>query len=600
MTLTQGQILNNRYRVVKLLGQGGFGAVYKAWDTTLNRPCALKEAFETSPEGQRQFLREAQILANLTHPNLPRVTDFFALPGQGQYLVMDFVEGQDLEDARLKAGGALPPAQVLDWILQVLDAVSYLHRQKQPVIHRDIKPANIKITPPDEEYPSGKAILVDFGIAKTFDLQKDTTVGARAVTRGYSPIEQYGKGVTDTRTDVYALGATLYALLTGKEPPDAPMRVVGDRLVAPRQLNPNIPPVVETALLKALQISPERRFQQVGEFRRALGGTSPAAGPGNVPLMAPAPARRGAGYGAEIPVGYPPPPKRRSAWRWVVIGLGLLGCLAAIAVLAVYIISDGNDTHVTETAVAARVTGIARADINTREAAAQRTEMARATTAWETYSVQTAVAQETQTAQAMVARQTGVVQTAVALETQNIASIAQTVAGYQVSSNLLAGPVSGELVHHNDEYIETASIYDDIMNFVIEVVFQNPYAASTHDWDYGIIFRDTGTNNQYRLIIRFNGEWVLKNSLGDPDSQIVASGYIEDLNVNDGEENSITLAAINDVGYLFVNDVFISELILSGRLFAGDLFIATGIYIENEVDGESTLYHDLYLWGVGE
>lgn len=97
MPLQQGQVLNNRYRTVKLLGQGGFGAVYKAWDINLNKACAVKENLDTSPEAQRQFAREATVLANLSHPNLPRVTDHFSLPGQGQYLVMDYVEGEDLE-----------------------------------------------------------------------------------------------------------------------------------------------------------------------------------------------------------------------------------------------------------------------------------------------------------------------------------------------------------------------------------------------------------------------------------------------------------------------------------------------------------------------
>src|SRR5512137_2167770 len=176
MPLQTGQVFNNRYRIVKLLGQGGFGAVYRAWDSNLNKPCALKENLDVSPEAQRQFMREATILANLSHPNLPRVTDHFSLPGQGQYLVMDFVEGEDLASLQQRQGGALPVGQVLGWINQVADALTYMHSLQPPVVHRDIKPANIRIT------PEGRAMLVDFGLVKIYDPGMQTTLGARAVT----------------------------------------------------------------------------------------------------------------------------------------------------------------------------------------------------------------------------------------------------------------------------------------------------------------------------------------------------------------------------------------------------------------------------------
>ncbi len=172
MPLQTGQVFNNRYRIVKLLGQGGFGAVYRAWDSNLNKPCALKENLDVSPEAQRQFTREATVLANLSHPNLPRVTDHFILPGQGQYLVMDFVEGDDLASI-LKQRGPVPPEQAIAWILQVADALSYLHTRQPPVVHRDIKPANIRLT------PDGRAMLVDFGLVKIYNAQLRTTMGAR-------------------------------------------------------------------------------------------------------------------------------------------------------------------------------------------------------------------------------------------------------------------------------------------------------------------------------------------------------------------------------------------------------------------------------------
>ena len=266
MTVTSGNILINRYRIVRLLGQGGFGAVYRAWDMTLERPCAIKESLDISQEAQRQFKREAKLLANLAHPNLPRVTDYFSLPGQGQYLVMDFVEGQDLQELLNRASGSLPEASIQSWITQVCDALAYLHTQKPPIIHRDIKPANIKIT------PQGQAMLVDFGIAKVYDPKSQTTEGARAVTPGYSPYEQYGLGSTDIRSDIYALGATLYALLTGKAPPESLQRVLRDQMVPAEQLNPHLTQDVKVALQRALQIDPNNRFQTVTDFKLALQG----------------------------------------------------------------------------------------------------------------------------------------------------------------------------------------------------------------------------------------------------------------------------------------------------------------------------------------
>ncbi|MBN2549004.1 MAG: SUMF1/EgtB/PvdO family nonheme iron enzyme [Anaerolineales bacterium] len=275
MTLSTGEMLNNRYRVVRLLGQGGFGAVYRGWDTLLERPCAIKENLDVSPEAQRQFLREAKLLANLVHANLPRVSDTFIVPGQGQYLVMDYVEGEDLQEKLTQAGGPLPEAQVLPWILQVCEALEYLHQQTPPVIHRDIKPANIRIT------PQGRAMLVDFGIAKLYDPNLRTMSGARAVTPGYSPPEQYGQGSTDARSDIYALGATLYALLTGRAMPDSVDIMSGDAPVPPPaiRLNPALRKEVSAAIEKATQISRAQRYAGVAEFRQAL---TPVARPAAV------------------------------------------------------------------------------------------------------------------------------------------------------------------------------------------------------------------------------------------------------------------------------------------------------------------------------
>jgi WD40 repeat protein/tetratricopeptide (TPR) repeat protein len=268
MPLHTGQVLQDRYHIDALLGQGGMGAVYRATDLRFNAPVAIKENRMVTPESQKQFAREAGLLYRLRHANLPRVIDHFAIGGQGQYLVMDYVEGEDLQQLILR-GGPLPEAQALDWIGQVLDALDYLHARQ--IIHRDVKPANVKIT------PGGQVFLVDFGLAKVYDPLQETTIGARGVTPGFAPPEQYGQGRTDARTDVYSAAATLYTLLTGRTPPDALEYTLGQApLLPPRQLNPGLSEAVEAAILRAMRPRPEDRFASAAELRAALPAPSSA------------------------------------------------------------------------------------------------------------------------------------------------------------------------------------------------------------------------------------------------------------------------------------------------------------------------------------
>ncbi len=270
MPLEIGQsIHHDRYRIDALLGQGGMGAVYKAYDFSLEMDVAIKENLETSPQAQKQFGREANILAHLSHPNLPRVTDYFFVPNQGQYLVMDYVSGEDLHSMTQRLG-RLPEPQVLIWIGQITDALAYLHGQNPPIIHRDIKPSNIRIR------SDGRAMLVDFGLAKIYDVKLATTIGAQAVTPGFSPPEQYGGGNTDTRSDIYALGATLFHLLTGQSPPESVLRAINAALMpSPHQVNPEISPQVDQIIMKAVELPTERRYQNINQLSTALQRSKP-------------------------------------------------------------------------------------------------------------------------------------------------------------------------------------------------------------------------------------------------------------------------------------------------------------------------------------
>jgi hypothetical protein len=271
MTLKLDQRLQQgRYRIRDRLGQGGMGTVYLAEDLNLpGRLVAIKENTDSSAEAQAQFKREAVMLASLTHPNLPRVSDHFIEPTGRQYLVMDYVQGDDLRELLQKQKGPLPEEVALAWIKQVMDALAYMHnwldpttRKPNAIIHRDIKPSNIKRT------PDGQIILVDFGLAR-FVEGSVTIIGARAVTPGYSPIEQYTGG-TDTRSDIYALGATLYAMVTGHKPPEAPTIAAGATLSAPRKLNPKLSRTTERVILRAMQLQPAERYSSLQEMRTAL------------------------------------------------------------------------------------------------------------------------------------------------------------------------------------------------------------------------------------------------------------------------------------------------------------------------------------------
>ena len=265
-----GTLLAERYRMISELGRGGFGAVYKAWDTRLNRAVAVKENLQSGADSQRQFIREAQVLADLNHPNLPRVIDYFSIPGKAQYLVMDFVEGDDLH-SQVERQRSVELQQVLAWTAQVCDALEYLHNHEPPLFHRDIKPANIRIN------SKGRAMLVDFGLVKAYNPSMKTTVGARAVSPGYAPPEQYGMGSTDERSDIYALGATLYYLLTCNNPPESVQRLTGKSTPAIHQFNSQVPGYVVLAVERAMALDPAQRFQRAAEFKTALQPPAPPA-----------------------------------------------------------------------------------------------------------------------------------------------------------------------------------------------------------------------------------------------------------------------------------------------------------------------------------
>ena len=288
--LAPNTVLQNRYLIVSLLGQGGMGAVYQATDQRLGNTVALKETFFTDEMMLKAFEREARLLASLRHAALPKVSDHFT-EGKGQFLVMEYISGNDLMTMLERRGAPFECDQVVEWAEQLLGALSYLHSQQPPIIHRDIKPQNLKIT------DQGQIILLDFGLAKGLPEQTQQMAAGRSIygyTPDYAPLEQIKAEGTEARSDLYALAATLYHLLTNVTPPSALMRAVAvtnhqpDLLLPANQINPQVRPGVANVLTQAMALMREGRPASAYAMRQLLldANRAPAptvAAPQNLP-----------------------------------------------------------------------------------------------------------------------------------------------------------------------------------------------------------------------------------------------------------------------------------------------------------------------------
>jgi tRNA A-37 threonylcarbamoyl transferase component Bud32 len=292
--LTPSSRLNVNYEILATIGQGGMAAVYKARELTTGAIVAIKEMSQDGlppdelKDALASFTFEADTLRRLRHPNLPRVYERFAEHFR-QYLVMDFVEGQALEQRLQDAGGQpLPEAEVLGWARQICDVLTYLHSQKPPIIFRDLKPSNIMVT------RDGHIYLIDFGIARVFapGRARDTQVLG---TPGFAPPEQYGKAQTDPRADIYALGCTLYQLLTAYDPATTPFN-----LPPMRSRVPTISPGIEQAIERATRLNREERYPSVAAFAADLFAAAPRV-------------TRAKATAARATAAPPPPPASRAA-----------------------------------------------------------------------------------------------------------------------------------------------------------------------------------------------------------------------------------------------------------------------------------------------
>src|SRR5213083_489223 len=260
--LTADTVLQERYRIVRQLGQGGMGAVYEAVDERLDTTVALKETLFTDEKLRKQFEREARLLARMHHQALPRVSDHFN-EGDGQFLVMQYIAGEDFYEMLTRRNGPFPQEEVLRWGDQLCDALDYLHTQDPQIIHRDIKPQNLKLT------ARGQVVLLDFGLAKGFAGQMSVVTTSASIfgyTPNYAPLEQVQGLGTDARSDIYSLAATLYHLMTNVKPPDALSRAGAlingqpDPLLPANKVASQVSGAVAGVLRKAMSQKRDDRF----------------------------------------------------------------------------------------------------------------------------------------------------------------------------------------------------------------------------------------------------------------------------------------------------------------------------------------------------
>lgn len=359
--LSEQEFVHQRYRISKIIGQGGMGAVYEAIDERLGNRVALKQMIVSGDTYAQAFQREARLLAGLRHPCLPKVSDYF-VDGDNQFLVMEYIPGDDLAALRSKRSQPFAIDEVLRWAEQILGALNFLHHQNPPIIHRDIKPQNMKVT------PDGDIVLLDFGLAKGSANQALTNQSIFGYTPTYAPLEQIHGSGTTVSSDIYSLGATLYQLLSDVEPVDALKRVSAivtaqpDPIRPAHEYNRALNPAYSAWLAKAMAIDPAQRYASASEMLQALQQINKhPSSPIPPTLIAPPQAGPG-GYYQPTPAQWqqqPAPAQKKSSMPWLIAGIA--GFLLLIGVIGgaafVFLGDDSGQTASRTQATQGRLAG---------------------------------------------------------------------------------------------------------------------------------------------------------------------------------------------------------------------------------------------------
>lgn len=344
MALLPGEIIQQRYRIISLLGRGPYGAVYRVWDQTDQQEYALKEYLDISPDSQKRFAQQAKQMSGWQHPQLPQLHDYFIIKETAQYLLMDYIAGVSLQEL-LNQYGPLPTERIIEWLQAASQPLDYLHQQGQ--IHANLKPANLRLT------PQGNLFLVDTGLP---------ALGIAPGTAGFAPPEQRQQQTLTPHSDVYSLGATLYTLLTNHPPAAALKRQSGlETLTAARDHNPDAPPYLSLVANRALSLNPQARYDTITDFANALNNPLGQKKAGNTAVARRTPQT------ITAPLPQTPPSRRpiiqtRTIWAMAVVFLLLVITVASYALIEQDELVGGSPpaaTATTESQIIAVLTSVA-------------------------------------------------------------------------------------------------------------------------------------------------------------------------------------------------------------------------------------------------
>lgn len=624
----------DRYEIVGEIGRGGMATVYEAHDPRFGRHVAVKvlpREFMHDPEFRGRFSREAKTIATLEHPAIVPVYDFGEDDGQ-PFLVMRIMRGGSLTEKMLR--GPIPIEETAEIFRRIGSALDRAH--SMGIVHRDMKPSNILF----DEF--GEAYLADFGIVQVSANSTDalTASGSLIGTPAYmSPEQVYGDKKLDGRSDIYALGVILFQMLTGSPPyiADTPARLMMKHVMDPipqlLQMRPDLPNGFDEIITKAMAKERDERFSTAAELSTAVSSVSTQGQSSPDPIEAEMAAIREE-HGREAPPAIPPalPPAAPSSEpiatpppdsstssgiqipKWVLglAGVLLLICCGSLAAFLFVADQSRQNTEATETAVAiaedskrATQLAIPPTDAPTETPAATETIAATETAvATPTNTPDTAATAEqldvraTETAVASVdlvstresLRQTREAEATIAPEPTAPAILLDT------DKTLIYGPDAGILPHATDSLVKSAYAEVDVQNFLVQSRFETPYSVSEAGWDFGVTFRQVTPNDELRLVVRSDGDWVLSVRADTEDTVLQSGNVLPLLNLEADSINTLLMIAVEDEGYFLLNGRFIEALDLSSKVESGDLGIGTGFYIDNQVDGAETGFSDYTVW----